>query len=271
MIVKKIILFILVLIIYFPVLAQSDTTSNYTNSDSIVTSLEMDSIKKLVQNKSVVKPTSRFKYSFSFTGFYAKGTLNSILFQNKITTSYTYKHLEVSNTFQYTHEDQNKVLYQKEKSDNYNIDLFESKRFYLWEYGMLESSKLRQINKRFQSGVGAGFYFYRDSVRTINFSYGMIYDNTSYYNNTFTKILRHSIRLKSKLVFKKIVFNAEYFYKPYVSNFSNYYLIVINSIDFPISKKLSFKLNSQYIYESYNPAKVKGNYTLTMGLSFQNF
>ena len=104
----------------------------------------------------------------------------------------------------------------------------------------------------------------------VTFSYGVIYSNTKYVDDTFIETFRHSPRLQIFGNFKKVSLFVEGLYQPSFKSVDNYNYNWIIKLMTPLTNKLYFSINSIRTFESYvytGTAQLNNN--LTFGVEYK--
>jgi len=132
-------------------------------------------------------------------------------------------------------------------------------------------SMIRNIDADNFVGLGAGFKFNLDSNVTTNLSYAILYHNTNYSIDPDRERLRHSVRLKMKIISKITHVSFEYYYQPSITNLSDY--IIIGSTKFTFFPKSKVNLVVQdfinYRSDDLNFKSIH-NFTLGLGIKLSN-
>ena len=128
----------------------------------------------------------------------------------------------------------------------------------------------RKIDYRFESALGGGFFLLKKDLIKVTFSYGVIYSNTKYVDDTFIETFRHSPRLQIFGNFKKVSLFVEGLYQPSFKSVDNYNYNWIIKLMTPLTNKLYFSINSIRTFESYvytGTAQLNNN--LTFGVEYK--
>lgn len=120
--------------------------------------------------------------------------------------------------------------------------------------------------------IGAGYGSRYNISKNINtsFSYGILYHSTHFKNDSDREVIRHSFRVKSKISTKISDISFEYYYQPYVIDFSDY--IIVGNTKFTFFPKYKINLIVQdFINYRSNDPKFKSIHNFTLGIGMKIF
>lgn len=125
-------------------------------------------------------------------------------------------------------------------------------------------SLLRNMKSDNWLGIGLG-YKKKFKYSKLSLSYGVIYVNTKFFDNSIQEKIRHSVRLKFNYDKNKFSFYSEYYYQP--SMISNSTIITGNTkISLKSNKHFSFMV--QDVINYCNTSKIILIHNLTIGIGY---
>jgi hypothetical protein len=212
-----------------------------------------------------------FKKSEIMNGYNFDNSLTGVLAQAKTdNVNITYVG---NNTINLKNFDINSILnYSIGFSPNINQNEFSHKLNLSHEYknvfsfvnNQYDYSLLRTMQNDNWLGLGFG-YKKRFTNTKISLSYGVIYQNTRFFNDSVKQNIRHSVRFKFNYTKNRFGFYCEYYYQP--SMVTNNVVITGNTkVTLKSSKHLSFMIQDVINYSS--TSKVVMIHNLTIGLGY---
>ena len=229
--------------------------------------------------------TLKVKSSLSFTGLWQSGNVETLILRGR--TDLSLKLIE-----KWVYKNTNSYIYQafdKDKADSdflsLNFIYFNpEKRFYPQVLGFFSTNYRREIDYRFLTGAGATYQIIKGDKNWLKASLTIEYENTNFKNDQFNKTqynnnnsintFRGTIWMSGKYeLFKKVmVFKHESYYQPSLEDSDNYRWQFDLSLDFPVWKYLSFKINYLRTFESVVIlGQKREDQFLTFGFTLQNF
>jgi hypothetical protein len=152
---------------------------------------------------------------------------------------------------------------QNEFSHKLNLS-HEYKNVFSFVNNQYDYSLLRTMQNDNWLGLGFG-YKKRFTNTKISLSYGVIYQNTRFFNDSVKQNIRHSVRFKFNYTKNRFGFYCEYYYQP--SMVTNNVVITGNTkVTLKSSKHLSFMIQDVINYSS--TSKVVMIHNLTIGLGY---
>lgn len=138
--------------------------------------------------------------------------------------------------------------------------------------GAAEYNFQRRIDLRWQTGVGAKWTFWEDSLNTVSFSPAVLFDATMYdpaAKLDDVRTGRGSVRLKGKhlLINSAVIFTHLSFFEPSLSNSKDYRWNTLLIFDIPVSKTVALRTSFNNTFENIvAEGKKKNDSKLLFGL-----
>jgi len=225
----------------------------------------------LFSQDSLSVDTAFFANSEILNGYNFDNSLTGVLVQSNIdninityigNNSINFKNLDLNSTLNYT-VGFSPSINQNEFSHKLNIS-HENKNIFSFVNNQYNYSLLRSMQNDNWIGLGMG-YKKKFKNSKLSLSYGIIYQNTEYFNNSVKENIRHSVRVKFNYQKKIFGFYTEYYYQP--SMVTNNVIITGNTkIILKSNKHLSFMIQDVINYVS--TSKVVMIHNLTIGLGY---
>ena len=147
------------------------------------------------------------------------------------------------------------------------VNLGYSKEYYdVFTTYQFNYSLVRGIQSNNWIGVGGGLKK-KFNFGKISLSYAILYDNTYYMDSEITQTVRHSIRPKIKLENKFFSVSSEYFYQPSITDKSDYIIYGNTKLLILPQNKVNFVIQDVLNYRSISD--VKTIHALTFGLNYK--
>ena len=203
-------------------------------------------------------------YSFdnSLTGVLAQSKTDNINITFIGNNSINFKKIDINSNLNYT-IGFSPSINQDEFSHKLNIS-HEHKNIFSFINNQYNYSLLRSMQNDNWLGLGAG-YKKRFKHSKISMSYGVIYQNTKFFDDSIKQNIRHSVRFRYNYEKNRFGFYCEYYYQP--SMVSNDVIVTGNTkIILKSSKHLSFMIQDVINYSS--TSKVVMIHNLTIGLGY---
>lgn len=225
----------------------------------------------LCSQDSLSVDTAFFTNSEILNGYNFDNSLTGVLSQSKIdnvnityigNNGINFKNLDLNSILNYT-VGFSPSINQNEFSHKLNIS-HEHKNVFSFVNNQYNYSLLRSMQNDNWFGLGIG-YKKKFKNSKLSLSYGIIYQNTEYFNNSVKENVRHSVRVKFNYQKNIFGFYTEYYYQP--SMVTNNIIITGNTkVTLKSSKHLSFMIQDVINYAS--TSKVVMIHNLTVGLGY---
>lgn len=225
--------------------------------------------------------TATVVYNFAVTGSLAKGNLEQFRIAETCSFKYTdkFKGFLLEPNFSYGTFSNFKI--EKDFSVRNINYLFPKNRFFVFHLLKYEKSLRRQIDYRWQTGLGIGSNLFQNIKGNSLISFGIVYDRTNYYSNIFSEIdtLGSDIRntLKGSLLLAgtqkinkgNIIVGYQFWYQQTIDLLLDKRLQSIVNLDFKLHKNIYFRTTIFYFYESIVVKNIKNNDLLiSFGINF---
>jgi len=153
-----------------------------------------------------------------------------------------------------------------------DVDLFQSRRLYVYHTAGAGYDEVRQISLEFNEGAGMGYKVLQRPRLALNLELGMQYQNLNYVNAPNRDFV--SARAGESLTWKvtdKLSLTQRLSFLPNVDNFADYRLRFDLSASYPLLTRVTLNLNVIDQYDSRPPPNVDSNdlqIQSTVGLTF---
>lgn len=239
--------------------------------DSLVT-FKIDSIKKAKQSP----PPPKLKTSLNITGALSDGNVNRRLINISSNFAHQGDLMEYNLSPQYSYGIQNGELREDDFLGAFAFNVFQKRVVYLLGFGSIQTSNLRKINFRWESGGGVGFHIVRQKQVTFSITQALIYENTDFISEETDDIetARLSTRFKGgyKLFNQKLKINHVLFVQPSVIDSDNFRFSGNLSIQLPLNRFLSFTILANNTYESVvAEGRLNNDFNIQVGFTLDNF
>lgn len=239
--------------------------------DSLVT-FKLDSIKKAKQSP----PPPKLKSSLNITGALSDGNVNRRLINISSDFSHKGDLMEYNLSPQYSYGFQNGELREDDFLGIFALNVFQKSVVYILGFGSAQTSNLRKINFRWESGGGIGFHILRHTRVQFSITQALIYENTDFISQETNDIetTRLSTRFKGnyKLFDQKLKISHVFFIQPSITDSENFRFSGNLNIQLPLNKFLSFTILLKDTYESVvAEGRLNNDFNIQVGLTLDNF
>jgi hypothetical protein len=255
-----------------PALAQSPTTKADTAAAPVVapSATAAGGLPSSEFETYTVKGSGT-RYTATVTGIFSTGTVDRAYF----TTSHTgnFKLTEnwlLPTAFTFSYGKQNGLLNERELV-GLLTPTYQRGHVKYYLLGNAERSNLRAIDRRFVTGVGAGYQLYVDTLKNeVSLSQFLLYEYTAYMNGLLRNVPRSSTRLKLRTGKGQVVLTALAYYQPSLQDYLNDYRLNLTSgLNFTVSRHLALTAAYTYSYESIAvEGRAPANSNLTVGFTY---
>lgn len=250
----------------------------FTHSNSYALSLN----NKLSPDTTVKKADStRIKGDVSATGLIQTGNENRLVTSLLSELGIGNKNYMILPITSIAYSTKPRAQVEGEYLENVIIRYHQQHTFYPAIGLSFEKSFLRKIDYRYSAGLTMVANLMNTNDQSIKFGVGLNHEFTQYVANAFVPPLdgevdysrnlnQAYVRLKGVNHFFKnsLIFSYDFFYQPNLQNFNDYRWTLIGNLDFPLNKKLSFRISNVSSYENFVATKVsKQNFRLTYGIN----
>lgn len=200
----------------------------------------------LAQNPTV------FRYRVIADGHYMNGNLQRWYSNTRLnlTSSNPVLALTVAPSLMYGQA--GKVVYEREVLVASTAQLFPEDQFFGHATVAYDVSKRNKIESRWQSGAGMGINLLRFQEHSVSLSHAFIYENTHFNVVEGNQTWRSSFQLRGSHHFfgKVIILNHESYFQPSLQRSDDIRWRATVSLEFPITRTLSFRTTLDNIHES---------------------
>jgi hypothetical protein len=229
--------------------------------------------------------TLKLKASLALTGIYQTGNVETLIFRAKSDISYRpWKKWVYNNRSSYLYQ-----AFDRDKADEDIVSLNflyfnPDQRFYPQLIGIIATNFRRRIDLRYLFGGGYTYRVFRKENNWLKISLSSEYENTFFSENDFNideydgtssiPTLRGTLWLNGRYHFlkKRIIFSHEAYIQPSLEESNNYRWQADLSLEMPLNKYISFKINYLHTYENIVVAnQKKQDRLLTFGFNLKNY
>lgn len=218
------------------------------------------------------------------THYYAKVAATGTINQTNTTSSYLLnnaaqfgirkKAISLNAAGGWVYGEQNKTLSNNDIASSLTFDLVQrDTNFYYWGLANYTSSYSLKINNQYQAGGGAAYSILNSKNAYLNFSDGLLYENSDLYLSDSTRdiysTIRNSFRIQFKFTAKNMVtFSGTAFLQNSFFSVSDYIINSNLSLSVKIYKWL--QISAGWTYNKVNRTNSE-NALFTYGLVFEDY
>lgn len=217
---------------------------------------------------------------FHYVNLTSTGVINkanktsSYVFTNGLRYSINKKTMRLNSSSNWIYGEQQKNLTNNDFTSTLDFNLYKtSSRFYYWGLANYDKSYSLKINNRLQTGIGLAYSVIDTTYAFLNFSDGILYENSNLKvndsTNSYNSIFRNSFRLRYKFVMNNIItFEGANFVQTSLSAFNDYIIRASNSVSVRLRKWLSVTGAANY---NRNQQTKSENLLITFGLTAEKY
>jgi len=227
----------------------------------------------------------RFKTSLSVTGFWQEGNVQTLILRGR-------SDISIRPSDDWVYKTTNSYVYQAFSRDKADEDFLSlnflyykpERRLYPLALGFLSTNFRREIRHRYLIGTGLTYQIIQHKDHWLKCSITAEYEETSFRRSTFNltafngndeiSTMRGTLWINGQyqLLDKKVILRHESYFQPSLAQSENYRWEADVSLDFPLSKVISFRVNYRHTYENLVIAgqDVEDQF-VTFGLTAKNF
>ncbi len=229
--------------------------------------------------------TLKVQASLSLTGFWQEGNVQTSIFRGRTDVS-------VKPWKKWVFKTQNSYVYQAFSKDKADEDILSlnflyfnpERKFYPQLLGFVSTNFRREIDLRYLIGAGVTYQALNKEKDWLKFSLTFEYEDTDFSRATFNRsefngnqsitTMRSTLWISGRyhLFDKKLILNHESYFQPSLKRSRNFRWLADISLEAPVWKFLSFKVNFLQTFESIVIENQKQeDRFLTFGLTLKNF
>ena len=213
--------------------------------------------------------------NFGSTGVINRTNNNSsYVLTNALRFNISKKNIRLNSTSGWIYGEQQKTLTNKDFNSAVDFNIFKiGSKFYYWGLANYDKSYSLKINNRLQAGVGLAYNVIDTTTAFLNFSDGILYENSNLKltdsTNSYNSLFRNSFRLRYRFVIKNIiVFDGVNFFQNALSDGNDYIIKSVNTVSVKLKKWLSLTAATNY---NRNQKTNSENLLITFGLSAEKY
>jgi hypothetical protein len=193
-----------------------------------------------------------FRYRVIADGHYMNGNLTRWYTYTRLTLTSSNQFLALTLAPSLMYGQAGRVVYEREVLVTSTGQLFPEDQFFGHAIVAYDISKRNKIESRWQSGAGLGMNVIQFQEHSVSLAHAFIYENTHFNVVEGNRTWRSSFRLKGSHHFfdKSIIFSHETYFQPSLQRSDDIRWRATASLEFPITKALSFRTTLDNIHES---------------------
>jgi hypothetical protein len=206
-----------------------------------------------------------YNFDNSLTGVLAQSNSKNINITYIGNNTVNFRKFDVNSTLNYT-IGFSPSINQNEFSHKLNMT-HENKNMFSFVNNQYNYSLIRSMQNDNWVGLGVG-YKKRFKQSKVSLSYGVIYQNTQFFNDSIKQNIRHTVRFRYNYDKNKFGFYCEYYYQP--NMIANNVIITGNTkLMLKSNKNLSFMIQDVINYDSTSKVVMIHNLTIGIGYLFK--
>ena len=214
---------------------------------------------------TLVMDTTSYNLDNSLTGVLAQSNSKNINITYIGNNTVNFRKFDVNSTLNYT-IGFSPSINQNEFSHKLNMT-HENKNMFSFVNNQYNYSLIRSMQNDNWVGLGVG-YKKRFKQSKVSLSYGVIYQNTQFFNDSIKQNIRHTVRFRYNYDKNKFGFYCEYYYQP--NMIANNVIITGNTkLILKSNKNLSFMIQDVINYDSTSKVVMIHNLTIGIGYLFK--
>jgi hypothetical protein len=234
--------------------------------------------------ESVANDSLKWKLKLMGSGSVLDGNASRVVLFNKFNANYFGKHVNLITEQVYTY---GVSFHQKTENDlrseNF-IDVRPSKKIVPFVRLFFETNYLRQINFRYQPGIGSAYFFVKNKLHSFRFFVAIAYESTEYRTSYFvhrTDTVTNSISYlgailgavgNHQILNGKVGIDYRLYYQQGFENSLEYRTYGELGISYRLNRHFAIQTNARYSYENIIPLGFKPyDFIWTYGFAISNF
>lgn len=213
------------------------------------------------------------QYSLNGRGTFKEGRLNQIILSLDGNYALTAQYWETALFANYKYLKTNGRVGENELFGRLLISILPEKKWFPVIGYIYNKSEFYQIERRHTPGLGMGWRLLENQSNNIKLNAWIAYDHTDFKNITGYKTFRINTFVlgNHKLIPNKLSLQYTLYYLQSLEEGHNYIWRIEPTLFVHISSKFSLSINLESHYENIiDPANMKRNSVMTVGLKFQN-
>jgi len=193
-----------------------------------------------------------WRYRVSADGHYMNGNIRRWYANTRFTITASDRLLSISLAPSLLYGQSGKVVFDRDMLVTLSTQLLPQDMFFGYAVTTYDFSRRNKIESRWQSGAGAGMNTLQLPEHGLSITHALVYENTRFNVVEGNETWRLSVRLKGFHQFfdRAVIFNHETYFQPSIERFSDLRWRTTVSLDFPITRALSFRTAIDKNHES---------------------
>lgn len=215
-----------------------------------------------------------------YISYAATGIINntnasrSYVITNALRFNISKKSMRLNSTNSWIYGQQQKNLTNNDFISTLDFSIYKANsHFYYWGLANYDKSYSLKINNRLQTGLGVAYSIIDTTTAFLNFSNGILYENSSLKvndsTNSYYSLFRNSFRLRYRFVIKQIIIiDGTNFLQNALNKTNDYIIRANNTLSIKLRRWLSLTAGATY---NRNQRTNSENLLITFGLSAEKY
>ena len=193
-----------------------------------------------------------WRYRVSADGHYMNGNIRRWYANTRFTITVSDRLLSVSLAPSLLYGQSGKIVFDRDMLVTLSTQFRPQDLFFGYAVTTYDFSRRNKIESRWQSGAGTGINVLQLPEHGLSITNAMVYENTRFNVIEGNETWRMSVRLKGFHEFfnRAVILNHETYFQPSIERFSDLRWRTTVSLDFPVTKALSFRTAIDNNHES---------------------
>jgi hypothetical protein len=188
----------------------------------------------------------------SADGYYLNGNIKRWYANTRLTTTFSSNTIMFTVTPSLLYGQSGKIITDRHMLTTASLHIFPRNLFFWYGVATYDFSRRNKIESRWQSGAGIGINTVQEPQHGISVTQALVYENTHFNVVEGNETVRMSWRLKGfhELFERSVIVNHETYFQPSVEQFTDLRWRTTVSLDFPVTRALSFRTAVDNNHES---------------------
>ena len=192
------------------------------------------------------------RYRVSADGYYMNGNARRWYANTRLNTTFSGQTLSVSLAPTLLYGQAGNVVADRDLLVSASVQVFPKELFFWYAVAIYDFSKKNKIESRWQSGAGIGVNALQESQHALSITPALVYENTRFNSVEGNETWRWSVRIKGyhELLERTVILNHETYVQPSIEGIHDLRWRTLVSLDFPVTRSLSFRTGVENNHES---------------------
>lgn len=193
-----------------------------------------------------------WRYRVSADGYYMNGNYKRWFANTRLTSTISNRSISISIAPSFLYGQAGRVVFDRDMLVTASAQLYPRNLFFWYGVAAYDFSRRNKIESRWQSGAGAGMNALEEPGHGISVTHALVYENTHFNVVEGNETVRYQVRLKGfhELFERAVIVNHETYVQPSIERISDLRWRTTISLDFPITRTLSFRTTVDNNHES---------------------